>query len=180
MIYPLVILIIVAYSAIRGFHRGMSRQVPDLIGTAFGIITARILAPGLQSILWGAFTSSHGTVYQTFVYDTMSTAILFFFFYFVFKYVTFFLTKVFKRGEHSILDNIGGSLFMTFKYLLMVSIVLNVILALSHDERLLSSAKSDDGNIVEVTLLLSPSVLGGEDVMELGNKVQLEEAKKIS
>lgn len=180
MFYTVLVLLTAAVSAVTGFRRGMARMTPAVIGTAFGIISARLLAPGLAGVLYGAFPMVHGRPEEHFVYDTIGCAIVFFGVYFIFAAVTGFLGNVFKRDDRTILDNLGGSLFAILRNMLFLSIALNLLVALDAHSVLLRSARSDDGNTVLETMLLSPALLGGENVEELAHKIQLEEAKKIS
>lgn len=182
MIYQLIILCVTATAGIWGFKRGFTLQIPSVIGIAFAIITARLLSPAVQEMLFGAFPAVHGKVEQTFVYNTVSTATVFILVYVIFTLITRFLTNILSNGDKSILDNIGGALFGVFKALLFLSIIFNLFVAVNRDREsaLLNFVRSDDGNIVEGVMLLSPSLLGGEDVEELSHRFQLEEAKKIS
>lgn len=180
MFYPIIVLLIAATAAVWGFRRGLTRQTPAVIGTAFGIICTHILTPGLNEVMQGAFTMVHGKPEEQFVYDTISSAIVFLSIYLIFRTVTFFLANIFNRENSTILDNLGGSLFALFKYMLFTSIILNMFVALNPKSELLRTARSDDGNTVLEVMLLSPAVLGGEDLESLFHKVQLEEAKKIS
>lgn len=180
MIYSLSTLLVAAWAIIRGFRKGLASRTHSAIGVAFGIVSARLLAPGLYSVLYDSFSSVHGEVEEQFVYDTLSTSIVFISVYAVFALVTSFLGKVLTRDDRTILDNIGGAIFSLFKYLLFLSIMLNMIISFKPDSELVKSGKSDDGNIVQQVLMISPSVLGGEDIMELCHKIQLKEAKKIS
>lgn len=180
MLYPVIVLLLIAISAVWGFRRGLASQTPAVIGTAFGIICTHILTPGLNQVMQGAFTMVHGHPEEKFVYDTISSAIIFFSIYFIFRTVTFFLANVFNKENSTILDNLGGALFALFKNMLILSIILNLIVALNIKSSLLRTARSSDGNTVFEVMMLSPAVLGGEDVEDLFHKVQLEEAKKIS
>lgn len=178
--YALIILLVAAFSAVRGFKRGLARQVPSLIGTAFAIVSARILSPGLFDVLYDNFPSAHGHVEQNYIYFSFSNGIIFFAIFAIFTFTTKFLGKALHRNNRTILDNLGGGLFALFNSLLMMSLILNIILSLNLNSSLLKAAKSDDGNIVTEVMLLSPALLGGEDVEDLSHEVQLEEAKKIS
>jgi len=131
-------------------------------------------------VIYGALPSIHGHVEQHFVCDTLSTGIVFISIYLVFSTITGFLGKVMWKEDRTILDNIGGSLYSLFKYMLFLSIAYNSLAALNPSSELLKSAKSDDGNTVEEVMLLSPAILGGQDIEELNHLIQLEEAKKIS
>lgn len=180
MLYQLIVLLTAAAAIILGFRHGLARQTPAAIGVAFGIVSARLLAPGLYGILYGALDMVHGSVAEEYTIDTLSTAIIFISVYYIFKTVTLLVGKVLSKGPKSILDNIGGAVFGLFRYLLMLSVAYNTALALWPDCGLMKFAKSDDGNAVEEVMLLSPALLGGQDVVELSHRIQLSEAKKIS
>ena len=94
MLYNLIIFAVAALAVVAGFRRGLSRQSPSAIGIAFGVVCARLLAPGLNQVLYGVFPSVHGQVEQRFVYDTISTAIVFFSVYAIFVTVTGFLGRI--------------------------------------------------------------------------------------
>lgn len=180
MIYILIVFAVAAASVLGGFYRRISRQTPALIGTALGIITARLLGPGFKEMLYGLFPSVHGQLEETFLYDTTSRIIIFAAVYLIFKALTFFVGKALGREEHSILDNIGGALFSLFKYLLFLSMAFNFLAGWDRESALLNFVKSDDGNAIEEVMLLSPALTGGEDVTEYAHKIQMEEARKIS
>lgn len=84
------------------------------------------------------------------------------------------------RDDRTILDNLGGAVYSLFKYMMFLSMAYNFIVVLNPGTVLLKSAKSDDGNAIEEVMLLSPALLGGQDVMDLSHLIQLEDAKKIS
>ena len=178
--YALIILAVAAFATVWGFRRGLARQTPALIGTAFGIVSARILGPGLFDVLYNTFTSPHGHVEQNFVYFSFANGIIFLVIFSVFAFVTAFLGKALKRDDRTILDNLGGGLYALFNALLITSLLLNMLLSIDLHSGLLKAAKSDDGNIVTEVMLISPALLGGDDVEDLEHEVQLEEAKKIS
>ncbi|MDE6006975.1 MAG: CvpA family protein [Muribaculaceae bacterium] len=180
MFYHLAVVSVAAFSTIWGFRKGFGRQTPSVIGLAFGIICARLLAPGLNDVLYGAFPSVHGQVEQKYLYDNLATGIVFFSIYMIFRTVTGFLGKVFTSSDSTILDNLAGALFGLFKYLLFLSIILNFICGSSSESELRRCARSDDGNVVQEVMLLGPALLGGEDIVDLSHRMQLEEAKKIS
>lgn len=180
MIYPVIVLVVAAVAAVWGFRRGLTRQTPALIGMAFGIICTHLLTPGLNEVMQGAFTMVHGRPEEQFVYDTISSSIIFISIYLIFRTVTFFLANIFNSENSTILDNLGGALFALFKYMLFISIVFNLAVALKPNSSLLRTARSSDGNTVFEVMMLAPAVLGGEDIEDLFHKVQLEEAKKIS
>lgn len=180
VIYHIIVLAVAALAAVHGFRRGLARQTPAVIGLAFGIVCARLLAPALIGTLQGALPMVHGHVEEQFAYDTLSTGIVFGLIYVLFATITSFLGKVLTRDDRTILDNMAGAVFALFKYMLVLSIIYNLGVAVNPRSALLRSVRSDDGNVVEEVMLLSPALLGGQDVEELSHRIQLEEAKKIS
>lgn len=178
--YALIVLLLAAFGTVRGFRRGIAAQVPSVIAIAIGAVASRLLAPGLFNLLYGAFPIVHGHVEEQFVYDTISSALVFAGVYSVFYVLTAFVGKVLSHGEVSLTSGLAGAFFSLFKYILFTSVALNIILAMNLRSPLLKAARSDDGNIVTMVMIVSPAVLGGMDVEELALRVQLEDAKKIS
>lgn len=181
VLYHILVLGVAAFAVLRGFRMKFSRQLPAVIGTAFGIVCARIFTDPLADVLRGAFNwIPYGSAEESFTCGIVAASLVFLAVYAVFRTVTTFLLFVFKNTDSTILDNIGGSLFTLFEYMLLVSMAYNIILGFHSDSILLKSMKSDDGNIVEEVMLFAPAVLGCEGPDELAHRIQLEEAKKIS
>lgn len=179
-IYHIIVFVITAVMAVVGFRRGLARQTPAIIGVALGVVSTRLLAPPVYTLLEGAIPWLDGRVEEEFVYDTIADSLVFLSVYAIFRTLTGFLSKIMALGGSSLLDSMGGALFSIFKSLMFLSIAYNLICCFSKDSPLLDYVRSDDGNVVEGVMLISPSLLGGEDVLELRHKIQLEEAKKIS
>ena len=180
--YSLIVLVIVAAGAVWGFRKGLACQTPGVLGVAFGIITTRIMQQPVAEAISEAIPSAHGSVGEVFIYQAVANALIFTVVYLIFATITGFLSRVLSSRDRSILDNIAGGVFALFKYLLFMSVAYNFLAAvnLNPDSPLVRCARSDDGNVVEETMLLAPALLGGEDVEDLSHKIQLEEAKKIS
>ena len=77
MIYTLIVLVVGVLSVVRGFRRGIGRQTSSIVAIAFGLVSARLLAPGLQQMLYGAFDSLRGAAEEQFIYETRSASIVF-------------------------------------------------------------------------------------------------------
>lgn len=180
MIYTLVVLVVGALSVVWGFRRGLGRQTSSIVAISFGLVSARLLAPGLQQVLYGAFDSLRGAVEEQFIYETLSASIVFVTVYGVFRAIISFIDRVIGQGEKTLIGNLGGALFATFKHLVMLSVLLNLMVGIDIDSKLMKQAQADDGNVVREILLLFPSLTGGSDVEDLALKIQLREAKKIS
>ncbi len=180
MLYHVIALLIATVALVKGFRTGFARQIPKFLGFCFGVVCARIfmdpVAEGLRSLLPG----TAGSVKAVFIYNTVATGLIFMIVYELFSFITGFLKYVTGALGGGILDSMAGSVFTLVRYVMFLSMAYNFILCWQSDSILLKYAKSDDGNIVEEVMLVSPAILGGEDVEELAHKIQLEEAKCIS
>lgn len=100
--------------------------------------------------------------------------------YLIFALITSFLGAVFDRSEHTMVNNIGGALFSLFESFILLGIIFNCTAASRPDSALARSGSHDDGNVVELVMLLSPALLGGPDAEDYALTLQLRDAKKIS
>lgn len=180
MLYHIVILLLATLGIVGGFRKGLARQTPKFIGFCFGVLCAHIFRAPVEEAVRSVIPWFDGTVKAPFAYSVLTVSVIFLAVYEIFGFVTGFLKYVISPLGGSILDSIAGAAFMLFRYMMMISIVYNAFLCVKTDSTLLRYAKSDDGNIVEETMLLAPAVLGGEDVEDLAHAIQLEEAKRIS
>ncbi len=180
ILYQIIIFVVTAFAIIHGFRRGFACQVPSAVGTAFGIVCARIFMVPAMGILREAFPSHTGCVEDCAFYGVCACIIVFFMAYGVFTVLTSFTGRVLAGRPYNVVSHICGALFTLFKWLLFLSLAYNFILALTPRSELLRAGKSDDGNAVELVMLMGSSILGFESVETLAHKVQIEDAKKIS
>lgn len=180
MLYPIIPILVAAFAMVRGFRKGALMQVPQLIGVAFGIVCVHILREPAVEIMGRLTDMLPIGCEERYARGVMASGLLFLIVYEVFSWSTGFLHTIFRFVPTGILNDIFGSACGLFRYLLFLSVGYNIMFCVKPDERLIRYATSDDGNIVEVTMLMQPAVLGGEGVTELAHRMQLEEAKKIS
>lgn len=179
LIYHIIALLALAFSAVVGFRRGVARRVPVIIGLALGLVCARIFMIPFSEMLREVYPGRCGSVSENYFYTTLAAGFVFAAVYLVFTAVTYFIGKVLGRLPHSILDNIFGAVLGIFRMLIFLSFAYNLILAI-HPDSMLRCVKSDDGNIVEGVLLVAPALTGSESAEEFAHEVQLQEARKIS
>ncbi len=180
VIYPAIILAVAAIGLVRGFRLGFSVQLPGVIGMAFGIIAARILAPAFDYYIGDAIPQCKLACMEEFYYSNISAGVIYLIVFGVMSGLTSFLKIALRKIPTTLLNNLGGMVVCCFKYLMLVSVMLNLMLCCRDEDSLIRSARSDDGNIEYEVMLLAPALLGSEDVTELAHKLQLEEAKYIS
>lgn len=180
MLYHLIALLVFTISVMRGFRRGLGRQLPQLIGFCFGVVCAHIFAEPLLGIFRDWLPSIGARPEGGYIYDILSRGLIYILVYEVFSFCTFFLKYLFPRSSVGMLGSLGGAVFCAVRYMLMLSVVYNLILCCTMDGTLLRCARSYDGNIAEEVMLIAPAILGGESIEDLTHILQLEAAKSIS
>lgn len=179
MFYHVIPLIVAALAFMRGYRKGIIKQIPKFIGFCFGIVCAHLFAPPVEDALRTLMPSIASKVEGDYIYSVLSTGLVYLTVYGVLDTCTRFLNLIFRKRPE-ILGSLAGSLFCFVRYMLLLSVIYNLWLGLRTNSDLMKYAKSDDGNIVEAVMLIAPAILGGESVEELAHTLQLEEAKSIS
>lgn len=173
-------LLIVTAALIRGFRKGMVKQTSAVLGFAFGVVSSQVLRGGMEDWFAGVLPMGDDAWNAVFVCGIATSCVIYgivFFGFDLFSRPLRFLLKPFGTGA---LNSILGAAFNAVQWFMIMSLFCNVILCLNPDSPLLDKVASDDGNIMEITLLFAPALLGGEDASELAHRRQLREAGKIS
>lgn len=176
----IIVLLIITAALIRGFKKGIVKQTPAVLGFAFGVVASRVLREGIEDWLIETLPISDESWSTVFVCSIVASCIIYGIVYFgfdLFSRPLKFLLKPFGIGAF---NSILGAAFNAVQWLMMLSLACNVILCVNPDSPLLDKVASDDGNIMEITLLFAPALLGGEDASDLAHRRQLRDARKIS
>lgn len=178
--YQIIVVAVAAFALIRGFQKGFTGQVCSILGMAFGAVCSIVFQAEGVEILSQIIPSMVSFPFPPFLYGILASSIIYFVVYYSVKYLTRIFRKLMKVLHVSMLDRLFGSAFCMLKYLLVLSIIYNLILCVDPESPLLKYAEADDGNMVQSVLLLAPGVLGCLDAEDLNHALQLIEAKKIS
>lgn len=180
MIYQATAIFIALFAVIRGFRKGFTRQVPQLIGFCFGVVCAHIFCIPVEDTIRDILPSVAHRAERDYVYNILSRGMIFLIVYEVFSFCTGFLRLFFRRSTPGVFSCICGAFFSLVRYLLGLSIAYSFIFCVFPRSELLHCAKSDDGNVAGAVMLVAPAILGGETIDDLTHTLQLEEAKCIS
>ncbi|GEM_PF-639002 len=179
-IYHIIVMAVAAIAVIKGFRSGFTGQVSGILGFAFGTVCAHVFDTQSEEFVRAVLPGIEGKLGSAFIYSVLSAALVYVGVYFLFKILTKVLRSAMQVFYVGMLDSLMGSAFCLMKYMLMLSIVYNLILCVNPDSRLLKYANADDGNVVECVLLIAPGLLGCGSCEDLSHLIQLREAKKIS
>lgn len=178
--YHLIVIAVAAFAVIKGFRCGFTGQISGILGFAFGSVCAHVFQPEAEACFRAILPGLRNAVASAFIYSLLSSATVYGIVYLLFKIFTKVLRAAMQVFYVGMLDAILGAFFCLFKYMLVLSIVYNLLLCINPSSQLIKYATADDGNVVESVMLLAPGILGCGNVYDLTHLIQLREAKKIS
>lgn len=166
------LLIIVAVAAVFfGWRKGLVAKLGKLIGILAGIVCTRLWAPAVARAVFG--TPSPGDSADVSLLTTVvAYAAVFLGVYIVVTLLSSGLRGLLRLAHISVLDRIGGALFTLFEYMLIVSLALNLWVAVFPDSTVRSHPVVSGGcdTIGTSVLNLAPDILGSEEVKALLDK----------
>lgn len=178
--YHIIAITVAAIAVIKGFRSGFTGQVSGVLGFAFGTVCAHVFDDQAEGIVRGLLPGLEGHVGAAFIYSVISAAMVYVAVFMVFRIFTRVLRSAMQVFYVGMLDKLLGAAFCLTKYMLVLSIIYNLILCVNPSSKLLKYATAEDGNIVEVVMMLAPGLLGCYSYEDLSHLIQLKEAKKIS
>lgn len=179
-IYHIIVMGVAVIAVIKGFRVGFTGQVSGVLGFAFGTVCTHVFDSQAEEIVRMCLPWIQDRAGSAFIYSVLSAAIVYVSVYLIFRLLTRVLRSAMQVFYVGMLDSLLGAGFCLMKYMLMLSILYNLILCLNPTSRLLRYANADDGNVVECVMLIAPGLLGCGSVEDLSHLLQLREAKKIS
>lgn len=166
----LVILAVIVISAIYGYYKGILSQLGSIAGVFLGIICCRLFGDVFASFLTETFAGSTTTAASTeFLNNVIAHVLIFVLAYLGMRIVASMMSKVLSTIKLGIINRIGGAVFAPIQWLVMLSLLLNLWIAISPDTELV---KSSSGIATETVVNLAPDILGTEtaqDILNAGN-----------
>lgn len=178
--YAIIVIFIALYALVKGFKIGLSHQIASLLGLAFGAVAARVLLPQFYTDFLWVTTFSQAHEFNDLSINLSCAVVIFtvvFLFFSLFSPIFNFAFGIFEVG---IINQLAGAFFSLVKYLLWVSIALNLLLCFSSKSGLLYYEKSNDGNLIGAVMAICPAILGCFGAEDFALQNQLREAKYIS
>lgn len=133
----ILILVLLCFAGIHGYIRGFVRQIGSLTGLLLAIIGASYFSRYTETFLVGLFK------WPDYVYHPLAWLLTFLAIYLCVWTVAWLLLRMVKFVRLGILDRIGGVLFNMFKYVLVMSVIINIFALVDRDSRMLSRKKKE-------------------------------------
>lgn len=177
--FPLIIIVVLILAAWRGWYRGLLHQLASLMGLAFGIVFSRIFCADVSAWLVEHCPHLGEGIFPEYTYSMISVALVFGAVYLLFSLLATVLNSALSILHLGALNSIAGAVFSILKWVLMISVALNLWLSINPDSKLADYCDDGDGNIVELVMAVAPALTGTESPDDLEHRRRQEEAKTI-
>lgn len=180
MLYQLLVIVVLAIAVLRGAKKGIIGQIDSLLGLGFGITACRLLKGKVAYeivTLWPATTNTPDTM---FLPEALACAFLFMLFYALMASLRPLLRRIFCKLEVGVGNVMLGVVLSVIKYIVMLSLIYNIVIGLNPNSSLMKDACSDDGNLCEGVLMVAPALMNTHNFENLAHEKQMLEASKIS
>lgn len=185
MIYSIVLILILMMAVWNGWRKGMVYQIASLLGLGFGIVAARIfsdsLAPHVESWLPVAADSATPgmTPVREYMVELVSASVIFAGVYLAFRIFAGLLNSALQLLHMGAINSIVGAAFCFCKWVLLMSIALNLWMGINPKSGLLKPCTDGDGNIIELVMAVAPALLNTISPDELEHSIRVEQARSL-
>ena len=159
-VLDIILLLIFIGSAWYGFRKGIIKQLGSLAAIVIAIIACRTLGQPVAEMLSGSNPDWQASAVSRATVSIIANALV----YLVAYYGVILIAKLMRMVSHAVLlgplDRITGAAFAVGKYFLLVSLLLNLYIAVFPSARLSEKSHLCDGRVVLLTARFAPWVLG--------------------
>ncbi|MBE6313558.1 MAG: CvpA family protein [Bacteroidales bacterium] len=179
-IYHFILLIVAAVAIFIGYRKGLIKQLAGIVGMILGIVSVHLFSDSVEPIIREQFPSFQGGFLEDYTYSVVTACVIFLAVYVAMQLLSFAFKHVLGALNLGILNSLLGVVFCVFKFMLVMSVLYNIIISIDTDSSLVDYCNADDGNIVGVVMGMAPAILDIDSANDLLYMKQKEEAKSIS
>lgn len=178
--YHLVLLIVAVVALFVGFRKGLVGQLAGLLGIVFGVVAVHLFGDSVEPYVREWLPSFADSFLADYIYNVITGAVVFLAVYLVMQLLSVLFNTMVAMLNLGIVNSLAGSVFCLFKYMMVCSVLLNIVACVDSESSLVDSCKADDGNVVGVVMGLAPAILGTESPEDLIYRSQKEDSESIS
>lgn len=150
------ILIVAGAALVYGLIKGIINQLASLGGFVLGLIACRIFGDNMAEIMTGILP---GTFHSQQAASIVGNIVLFLLVYFTVALIASMAHKLTHAIMIGWLDHLLGGIFSVFKWLLIMSIVLNLWHIITPDSPIFHSFTLMDGELFPALMNFAPKML---------------------
>lgn len=157
-----IILIVIGVALVRGAFLGVIKQIGSFAGVLLGILLGNMFGDSVTHIMLSWFPSLMDVEYGDVIASVSSHILIFLIAY----WGVIIVAKLFKTATKALalgmFDKILGSIFCCFKYLVLLSVALNIWMVLAPTGDAGLNAKLLDGGLYSFVYELAPWLLNSD------------------
>ena len=156
------IAIIVVAGIVWGYRKGLIGQLASIVSYALGIAACVTMGDKAAEVLLAVNPEAAQWPMSGVTVHAVATLVLFLLVALTVRVIAFFVKSITKAVHLGFFDRLGGSALCVFKWLFVLSIVLNLLLVLNPSNEMFSTRHAINNKPFEATLNLMPAVLGND------------------
>lgn len=162
--FDTIILLIGLGALVIGWRKGLIKQTASLVSWAFGIVVCLFAGDAITQAFLAINPEAASWPLSSITVKAVALSMMFLVVTLVVRVVAYVTRKVVKVARLGCLDRAGGAALFAFKYLFILSILLNLYYAYNPEAETFGTRHMLNNKPYEITLDLMPRVLGA-DVM---------------
>lgn len=159
-----ILLLILLGALVIGWRKGLVRQMASLVSWVIGIVVCLFFGDEITRVFLILNPDASQWPLASITVKAVSLSLFFLLVTLGLRVVSYVMRKVIKAANLGCLDRAGGAALFMFKYLMVVSILLNLLYAYNPNAETFGTRHALNNRPYEFTLDLMPWVLGA-DVM---------------
>lgn len=154
----IILLLVFIVAAWLGFRKGFITQLGSVAAIVVAIIACRLFGQSVEEIIMGQHPE-WDSGFSHYAVSIVANCLI----YVLVYYAVLLVARLLHQLTHVVFlspaDHIAGAAFSVAKYGLLVSLLLNLYIALFPDTKLLANSRLAGGKVVELTVEFAPWVL---------------------
>ena len=157
-----ILLLILLGSLVIGWRKGLVRQMASLVSWVVGIVVCLFFGDEITRVFLALNPEAANWPLASITVKAVSLSLFFLLFTLTLRVVSYLTRKVIKAANLGCVDRVGGAALFMFKYLMVVSIVLNLLYAYNPDASTFGTRHALGNRPYEFALDLMPRILGAD------------------
>ena len=176
-IYHFILLIVAAVAIFIGYRKGLINQLAGIVGMILGVISVHLFSDSVEPIIREQFPSFQGGFLEDYTYSVVTACVIFLAVYAVMQLLSFVFKHILGALNLGILNSLLGVVFCVFKFMVVMSVLYNIIISIDTDSSLVDYCNADDGNVVGVVMGIAPAILdidSADDLLYMKQKMKIQ------
>lgn len=161
-VIDIIIIVLITGGVVRGAYKGFIRQLSSLGGIVLGIIACRVFGDWASKILSALVPELKELPFADTAISILGHVVLFIFVYINIALIATMMRGITNKLSLGMFDKTAGAILCVFKYLLALSLLLNLWFLLKPSSSIFSSSHILDGSLLKFVIDIAPWVINSK------------------